>query len=197
MKKPLVVLIDDNLPEEDPLIIELKFEHSYPVELFKHSQDGLAYILDNLDKEIIVVLDIEFSPSEINGYKVLELIREQDKLIPVIIWSAKNGNDYNFTDFVNNHAMYYVEQTDDTADIINRIEDAYHHLKLDIATNIEMWLEQQDDKEQVISIDAVGKTYTAKELAKEIRMQNEYGRQIEEEIIQLTIDLLFRNQEKI
>lgn len=197
MKKPLVVFIDDNLQEDDPLVIELKIEKEYSVEVYKHSKDGLDFLLSNLDKEIIVVLDINFSPGEMNGFDILKLIRKQDKLIPVIMWSAMCGSDYDFTDFVNNHAFYYVEQIGDYEEIIKRINDAYHHLKLDIATNIEVWLEQQEDKEQAISIDAVGRTYSAKELAKEIRMQKEHGRKIEQEIIQLTIDLLFRNKEKI
>lgn len=196
MKRPEVVIIDDNLMQGDPLIIKLEIA-KYHVVLFRHSQDGLNYILNNMQKELIVILDINFANGELNGHEVIKKIREQNKLIPVIIWSAKTGEEVDFTDFVNNHALYYVKQTGNTQEIIKSIEDAYHHLQLDIATAMENWLEIQDNQEQILSIGVDGRPYSAKDLIKEIRMQTEEGRRIEKSIINLTIDLLFRNKESV
>lgn len=196
MNQPEIILLDDNLPEKDPLIVELSLIYE-TVKLFKHSQDGLDYILENLQKELIIILDINFANGEKNGHQILTEIRQQNKLIPVIIWSAKDGSSDDFTDFINNHALYYVKQTESTDEIIRRVQDAYHHLQLDIATAIENWLSVQDNKDQVISIDASGKEYSANDLITEIRMQTPEGRKIEEGIIQLTIDLLFRKKETI
>lgn len=196
MKNLEIIIIDDNLPEYDPLVFELKQQYQI-VKLFNHSKEGKEYVLNNLSIPMIVILDINFSPSEENGHQVLEAIRTQDKLIPVIIWSAKDGSDDDFTDFINNHALFYVKQMDDTEEIITRVNEAYHTLSLDVATAIETWLEAQDNKEQILSIDNTGKKYSALELIKEIRLQKSEGRKIESEIIQLTIDLLFRGQEKI
>lgn len=196
MKRPEIVIIDDNLPQGDPLIVKLEMAE-YNVKLFQHSQDGLDYILNNMQKEQIVILDINFASGELNGHEVIKKIREQNKLIPVIIWSAKTGEEVDFTDFVNNHALYYVKQTGNTPEIIKSIEDAYHYLQLDIATAMENWFERQDDQEQILSIGLDGKRYSAKDLIKEIRMQTEEGRRIEKSIINLTIDLLFRNKESV
>lgn len=190
-----IIIIDDNLPEYDPLIFELK--QIYPtVKLFKHSKEGKEYILSNLSTLMIVILDINFSPNEQNGHQVLESIRTQDKLIPVIIWSAKDGSDDDFTDFINNHALFYVKQTAETQEIIDRVDEAYHILKLDVATAIEIWLEKQDSKEKKLLVTSEG-SYSATDLIKEIRLQSPIGQKIEENILKLTIDRLFREKESI
>lgn len=196
MSQPEIIVLDDNLPESDPLLTELSLIYD-TVKVFKHSQDGLDYILYNLQKKLLVVLDINFADGEKNGHKILKEIREHNKLIPVIIWSAQNGVNDDFSDFINHHALYYVNKTENTDVILKRIEDANHHLQLDIATAIESWLNVQDNKDQVISVDASGKEYSANDLMTEIRMQTPEGRKIEEGIIQLTIDLLFRKKETI
>lgn len=195
MKNLEIILIDDNLPEEDPLIFELKEKYSI-VKLFSHSKEGKEYILDNLSKPLIVILDINFSPNEENGHQVLESIREQDKLIPVIIWSANDGSEDDFTDFINNHAISFVKQTSDTDEIIEKVDEAFRKLKLDVATAIETWLEKQEPLEDKI-LRTEGKEFTATDLIKEIRLQTKIGQKIEENILKLTIDRLFREKETI
>lgn len=197
MENTTIVIIDDNLPTDDPLVFELEDKYKY-VKLFAHSQAGLDFIVENLSKKIIVVLDISFSANEKNGHEILDLIRQQSKLIPVIIWSAKDaktGED--FTDFINNQALFYVKQTSTTKEILNRIHDANKRLKLDIATAIEEWLEQQDNKDQAMIYHGNGNIYNANNLIKEIRNQSQVGQEIEENMIKLTIDLLFRKKEKV
>lgn len=196
MSQPEIIVLDDNLPENDPLLLELRLIYD-TCKVFKHSQDGLDCILNSLQKKLVVVLDINFANGEKNGHEILKEIREHNKLIPVIIWSVRNGISDDFSDFINNHALYYVNKTEHTDVILKRIEDANHHLQLDIATAIESWLSVQDNKDQVISVDAGGKEYSANDLMAEIRMQTSEGRKIEEGIIQLTIDLLFRKKETI
>lgn len=193
----IVVIIDDNLKKDDPLIIELSMLFN-DVKLFVHSGDGLKYVKDNLTKRMVVVLDINFSPSEINGHVVLELIRKESKLIPVIIWSAKDfstGED--FTDFINNQAMFYVKQTSSTQEILGKIQEANRLLKLDVATAIEEWLEVQENKDQILILHGNGEQYSANKLINEIRKQTVIGQEIEENMLKLTIDLLFRQKENI
>ena len=193
----IVVIIDDNLKADDPLIVELHLLFN-DVKLFEHSEDGLNYVKENLTKRMVVVLDINFSPSEINGHEVLELIRQDSKLIPVIIWSAKDfstGED--FTDFINNQAMFYVKQTSSLEEILDKIKEANHLLKLDVATAMEEWLEEQEDKNQILLLHGNGEQYSANDLINEIRKQTVIGQEIEENMLKLTIDLLFRQKENI
>jgi DNA-binding response OmpR family regulator len=193
-----IIVIDDNLKIEDPLIIELGMEYQDEnVKLFTKSEEGLLYIKENLKKELIVILDINFPYTEKNGHQVLEEIRKHNKLIPVIIWSAKDGSDDDFTDFINNHALFYVKQTGTIKEIISRVKDAEHRLNLDVATAIENWLEQQQDKQQTLMVSGESNPLSVNDLIKEIRLETEKGQKIEESILRLTISLLFRSKESI
>lgn len=193
-----IIVVDDNIDSEAPLIVKLGMVYGDDnIKLFSKSNDGLEYIKNNLIKEMIVILDINFPAKEKSGHEVLAEIREHNKLIPVIIWSAKDGSEEDFTDFINNHALFYVKQTDTYAEIISRVKDAEHRLKLDVATAIENWLMKQDDKDQVLVVSGVGKSFTANELINAIRLETEDGRKIEESILKLTVSLLFRGKESI
>lgn len=195
-KKPEIIVIDDNTNKDDPLIIELGIAYGETnIKLFKDSLQGLDYILTNLSKKMIVVLDIKFTNPKDRGDIVLEAIRKQNKLIPVIIWSAEETQDF-FKSLINNHALYFVEQTDNTEEILKRVEGALHYLNVDVATAIETWLDEQDEKDQILSI-SNDKAYSANDLILEIRKQSEEGRKIEKEILELTIDLLFRKKESL
>lgn len=191
-----IIVIDDNLSEDSPLMITLQMEYSI-VKLFKNSNDGLEYILRNLIKKMIIILDINFPSNEYNGHRVLAEIREQNKLIPVIIWSAKDGSEEDFTDFINNHALFYVKQTDTYKNILSKVKEAEHRLNLDVATAMENWLAQQDNQNEKMIVLGNGKSYSANELIEEIRLETEDGQKIEENLLQLTIDLLFRKKEQI
>lgn len=197
MNKTEIIIIEDNLPVNDPLILTLETDNDANVKVFKHSQDGLDYILSNLEKKLIVILDINFAPKEKNGHTIFEEIRNQNKLIPIIIWTSNTGKEDDFSDFVNNHAFYYIPKTSPMTEMSAIVKDAVHHLNLDIATAIENWLFVQDDKDRTISISSNGKELSANDLINEIRLQTTEGREIEENLIQLTIDLIFRKKENI
>jgi DNA-binding response OmpR family regulator len=193
-----IIVIDDNLNTEDPLIVELGMEYKDEnIKLFTKSEEGLSYLKENLNKELIVILDINFPHTEKNGHEVLAEIRQHNKLIPVIIWSAKDGSADDFTDFINNHALFYVKQTGTTEEIIDRVKDAKHRLNLDVATAIENWLKQQEDKTQTLMVSGESDPLSVNDLIKEIRLETEKGQKIEESILRLTISLLFRSKESI
>ena len=193
-----IIVIDDNLNVEDPLIIELGMEYGdQNVKLYTKSDDGLEYIKSNLDKELIVILDINFPAVEKTGHEVLTEIRKHNKLIPVIIWSAKDGSDDDFTDFINNHALFYVKQTGTIEEILSRVKDAEHKLRLDVATAIENWLDKQDNKDQAIMVSGNNEPLTANQLIHMIRLETPEGQKIEESILKLTISLLFQEEKKI
>lgn len=53
-----IVIIDDNLLVDDPLIIQLQI-HDFIVNLFHDPREGLDFIFNNLSKKLIIVLDID------------------------------------------------------------------------------------------------------------------------------------------
>jgi DNA-binding NtrC family response regulator len=193
-----IIIIDDNLKQDAPLIVTLGMSYGDAnIKLFSKSDDGLEYIKHNLIKKLIIILDINFPVNEKNGHEVLAEIRQYNKLIPVIIWSAKDGAEEDFTDFINNHALFYVKQTGTYKEILFKVKEAERKLKLDVATAIEEWLEDQDDKDKKIVVSTDAKPLAANEIIHMIRLREEEGLLIEENILRLTVSLLFRGKEKI
>ena len=193
-----IIVIDDNLKITSPLIVALGIAYGdIFIKLFNRSNDGLEYIKNNLTKRLIVVLDIGFGAGEKNGREILSDIREYNKLIPVIVWSAVEIVGDEFLEFINNHALYYEKKTVSYKKIIERIKEAEHKLSLDVSTAMEEWLEEQEDKQQIMMIRENGKSYTAEELIKQIRLETDFGQRVESNILKLTIDLLFRKKENI
>ena len=122
-----IIVIDDNLKITSPLIVALGIAYGDSfIKLFNKSSDGLEYIKNNLTKRLIVVLDIGFGAGDKNGREILSDIREYNKLIPVIVWSAVEIVGDEFLEFINNHALYYEKKTVSYKKIIERIKEAEH-----------------------------------------------------------------------
>lgn len=182
-----IVIVDDNLVQDDPLMIELKEKYQNVI-LFDKPINALKFINDNLKDKMIVLLDIRLDP-QMNGHEVLDNIRKQTKLIPVIIWSAYDGEDDDFTDFINNDAFFYVNKSNDSDYLLSIVEKAVNCLRLDIATNIENWIfHHNPDENEIILIDNNGKKYTAKDVIKEIRMQSDFGVEIQEKVQKMAVN---------
>ncbi len=197
MDNTKIVIIDDNLKKDDPLMVELGVFFQNVI-LFEHFKNGLDYIIKNLKERMIVVLDLTFSHGDIDGNEVLKLIREETKLIPIILWTARDDFKRNdVINFINNNAMFFVKRTSPTEEILERINQANKMLKLDVATAIEEWFEVQDNKDQVMIVHGNGNSYTPANLIDEIRNQTDVGQEIQENMLKLTIDLLFRGVEEI
>ena len=76
------------------------------------------------------------------------------------------------------------------------INAAVRSLKLDLATAIEIWLENQENKdEKMMSINS--RSYSANQLIEKIRLKEQIGKDIEEDILSLTIELLFNHGDKV
>lgn len=194
MKKIEIVFIDDNLKETSPTLIRLR--KNYNVSLHSNSNEGLDYVLNNNAKKIIVVLDIGFPFGEDSGDQILLKIRKTNKLIPVIIWSALRLSEELAIKFINNQTLYFIPKTKHD-ELRHCIDAAAHRINIDVATNIELWLEQQNNKDQTLFISSTGKSMSANDLIHEIRMETQEGRDLEADILQLTVDLLFRGKEEI
>ena len=193
-----IIVIDDSISLDDPLFLELGEKYGGGnIHLFSHSQEGLDYILGNLDKLMIVLLDIRFPSAEKDGYKVLKEIRSVTQLIPVIIWSVRSGLHDDFSDLLRNKVFSYVGQTEGTEKIMSVIEAANNSLSNNVDCAIEQWLKTQPNRNTPMIATKCGKVYTANQLIREIRLQTENGVELQNSINQLTVDLLFRGKKKL
>jgi len=195
--KTQIVIIDDMLDYDDPIIIELSQTYETVV-LHKTPESGIEYIYKNLDKDVIVVLDIDFGGLSPSGHDVLNRIREKSFLVPVIIWSSINEEKSRFSDFINNKAFAFIRRAD-TGGLLKEIEKAEVFIKTSLIGAIEEWIltHEQDELKKPYLVLGNGQALTLQQILSEIRQESETGRMIRKNLMKLTIDLLMRKKERL
>lgn len=196
LKEFLILIIDDDFPKDDPLVIKL--EKIYQKVIVLQPTEALDYIENNLNKSILVLLDVSM-PHHLNGHQVLEKIRQKSHLIPVIIFTAVHEEEETFSDFINNRASGFISKDASSEDIIQLVNKVVVESENQIDNALEDWIEKQpDDKKNKPFISGPdGKMYSLNQLLTEIRLQTPFGKDMSGKIIKLTIDLLSRGKKEI
>jgi DNA-binding NtrC family response regulator len=194
-----IIIIDDQFkPDDDPTYIVLKENYS-DVLTFDSSVKAMKELPNFLKDKVIILLDLSFPSKEPDGHKVLEKIREENKLIPVIIWSAVNEVEERFSDLINNDAFGFLKRDASIKEISSKLEEADTYLNSSVSGALENWIKShpQDgtDKAYIITVD--GAELTLKELLKEVRLQTNLGQSFSKKLNKLTIDLLLRKKENL
>jgi DNA-binding NtrC family response regulator len=195
----IYVIIDDNKEISEHALLYSLEDRGDKVVFFQNPEIGLQYIIDHLNYNMIVLLDIEFSPSDKeNGHSLLEKINGISSLIPVILWSGIDETKESFSDFINNHAFAFISKYSTIPEALAVIEKAIEFLKFNLDNVLEDWiLQKNEDKDIPVYITTDGRSYSLNEIVKEIREQTSVGRDFSKKLNLLTIDLLLRNQEKL
>ena len=194
-----IVIIENDIEKykEDGLIYSLQDKFSN-IKFCEKSNEGLEYIKANLDKNMIVLLDIDFPYNEKSGHVILKEITDISRLIPVILWSGIDENREPFIDLINNHAFGFLSKTTTTSEAMEKIDEAVVFLKNSLDNTIEDWIiNKTEDKDKPIYITTNGVSYTLNGLLKEIRLQTEVGKEFSKKLNSLTIDLLLRHKENL
>ena len=197
-----IVVIHDDMDENYPLIVMLRDKYTdNNVLLFKHSQEGLSYVLDNLGKKMVVLLDKNFKDkNDISGLKVFEKIREKTVLVNIVLISANSISDFTEDELkiLINKDLFKLEKfTNDYNSIIDLIDEAVSSIDIRVDAAIEDWLmanNLENDKPILIT---ESKKYTLKEILYEIRTNTDIGRNFVKKVNNLTIELIMRNKENI
>ena len=197
--KTIIVIIDDDPRfKNDPFILEAK-ELFVDVMFFDDPNEGLKYVQSNMQNRMIIVLDLAFPDLLPDGHKILQLIRNQSFLIPVIIWSARDEDKEEFADLIKNRAFSFLKKTASSEEIINELKKADETINTSIDVALEEWInahsEEQKDQPYMVTVD--GKQLTLNDLLDEIRKQTPAGKQFSKSLSKLTIDLISRNKEKL
>ena len=156
MNNTEIVIIDDSFEMFDPLVVELR-EH-FPaanVTIKNNPDEGLKFVLANLSKKIIVLLDYNFKTGQPKGHDILLKIREATSLVYVIIMTAKQFSTIPHTelvDFVNNDALAVVQNTVDTAEILKLVSKAAQQLSVRVDCVLEQWISnhRRPDRKSVV-----------------------------------------------
>lgn len=197
-----IVVIHDDMDENYPLIVMLKDKYSdESVVLFKQSQEGLDFVLNNLGRKMVVLLDKNFKDKNaISGLKVFEKIREKTALVYVVLISANSIADFSEDELKTliNKDLFKLEKfTNDYTDIINLIDEAVSNIDMRVDAAIEDWLIANNLEEDKPVLITETNQYTLKQMLHEIRMGTDVGRDFVRKVNNLTIELIMRNKEKI
>ncbi len=200
MQIEILIIDDDKRFEQDAKFWALKDKYGDNVVNFiDNAQGGIDYIQENLHKNIIVVLDFEFSVNEKNGRQVFNEIMNFSSLIPVLFLTGSNRIEKDdYADIINNHAFGIYNKMITPKEFIEKIEKAVLYFDTSLDNTIEDWIiANKNDKDKPIYLTSSGQSYSLNEILKEIRMQTPIGKDFSKKFNALTIDLLLRNKEKL
>ncbi|MEQ8706429.1 MAG: hypothetical protein RIC19_21030 [Phaeodactylibacter sp.] len=194
--KTILVIIDDNLPEDfDPIIVRSE-EIFDEVERFEFPSEAIQYISNNLDKYLVVLLDYKFSEDEETGTQIISNIRGISSLIPVIIWTAEIGQIDDYPELINRHA-YAVHSKVKMEEIMESLIEAKNETRNSILEALEEYISKYSEgDQQSIKLESLnGKSYSLKELFSEISNRTEIGLDIEKILVKMTIKSLLEDNE--
>jgi FixJ family two-component response regulator len=214
MKNFKVIIIDDNIQANRPLIVQIKEKYGIEnVKLFNLKKDadgtpseGLKYILDkeNLKYPTVLLLDIDLGSKSINGFEIVKKVRKETALLQIIMMSAQpqiinKVTNAEWIELINNNAMAFLDTTTDTKIKIEYIEKAKHQMETRIDCALENWIAELDEEERNKPIYASrsGQQWTFNDILREIREKTDEGTEIEKNIITLTLDLITRGKRSI
>lgn len=198
MEVIFVVIDDSPVIKEHALLYTLEDKYGNIV-FFLKPEDGLNYIANHLDLNMIVLLDIQFSATDKeDGHSILKKINEMSELIPVILWSGINQTEEIFSDFINNNAFGFIDKDSTIQESLVTIDKAINFLKNSLDNVIEDWIiAKEEDKDKPIYITSDGHSYSLNDILKEIRLQTNVGKSFSKKLNSLTIDLLLRKKENL
>ena len=198
-----IIIIDDNLKKNAPLVVELIDRQGIEnVLLFNRSNDGLNYILQNLFQRMVIILDWDLGYGEIQGIDIFDNIRAKTALIYIIFNTVKEIDDIprkQLKRMINNDAMAIVDKTDGYKKTLEFVDKAIHQLDSRLDSVLEQWVNRHSEDERIKPYIATrsGKVYSLNDLLEEIRHRTDIGKDMEKKMIYLTIDLLARGKEKL
>ena len=198
-----IIVIDDNLKETDPLLVQLKLTFKEAeIVLIRNAKDGLDYILNNLNNKMIVLLDYDMGANEPNGTEIFTRIREKTSLLYVIIITAKLIDEITHKElvtYINKDALAIIDKTVSLEEKIKVVQNAAHSLDVRVDSILEQWVIKHSKYEQdePYMTTVSGKVYTLKEVLTEIRQGTDLGKSLERKILLLAIDLLTRGKKQI
>jgi DNA-binding NtrC family response regulator len=198
-----IIVIDDNLKETDPLLVQLKLDFKEATVILKTSaKDGLDYILTNLNSKMIVLLDYDLGANEPNGTELFMKIREKTSLLYVIIVTAKLIDEISRSElmtYINKDALAIVDKTVSLTDKIAVVKNAVHSLDVRIDCVLEQWIANhtEDEQNEPYLTTSSGQIYTLKDILNEIRQGTDFGKSMERKILLLAVDLLTRGKKQV
>lgn len=183
-----IVIIDDNMSEKEPFVqnIRMHYKDADYNHVFRNPDEGLKYVLENLNSKMIVFIDWNFSGHHKKGIDLLKEIRKKTSLLYVVMMSANQlRTDIpldSIVEMMNEENFFYLDRSNDNFDTVVSIIDK---IRSQWATKFDCVLEQwlirhpEDNDKEAFSEASSGKAYTWGNILAELRHQTAVGKSFE------------------
>lgn len=193
MNLTIVYIDDDKKMQEDAFLDDIN-DQVNEILYFEKPNEGLAYVKENIDKNIVVLLDWKFSSSTLQGDDILRDIGEVSVLVPVIVFTGASIDASEANKMFKGHAFSCVPKDSDTRTLVNAIRSAYDGIQNDIRSVMEKWILKQDEEKRNRPYMRSGdKVYTLNDILVSIRRQDELGKETTRGILSLATELFSNN----
>ena len=192
-----IVYIDDDIKMQEDAFLDDISDDVDDIQYFEKPSDGLLYIKENIDKNIIVILDWKFNSSLLQGNDVLKDIDNISVLVPVIVFTGASIDASEANKMFSSNAFSCVPKDASTETLVNSIRSAYDRIQNDIRYVMQKWiLRQSEDKRKRPYMRTGDKIYTLNDILNSIRKQDEFGKETTRGIMNLATELFTNNMRK-
>lgn len=192
----IVYIDDDNKMREDAFLDDV-IDVVNKILYFDKPLDGISYIENNINENIVVILDWKFANSSLQGDDVLKKIESLSVLIPVIVFTGARIDATEANKMFNGKAFSCIPKDATTETIVGVVCDAYDRIKNDIRFIIEKWILKQDlEKRNKPYMRSDANVYTLNDILYAIRKQDQLGKETTEGILRLAAELFTNNMRK-
>ena len=189
-----IVYIDDAVKMKNDAFIDDIEDVVNEVKYFEKPSEGLTYIKQNSDKNIIVILDWKFNNSSVQGENFLNDINEISTLVPVIVFTGADIRAADANKMFDGNAFSCIPKDASTYELVTTIRKAYDRIQNDIHSVMEKWILKQDEEKRNKPYMRSGdKIYTLNDILASIRKQDEFGKETTRGIMSLATELFTNN----
>lgn len=193
-KDVTIVYIDDDVKMKNDAILDDISDEVDGILYFEKPLDGLQYVKDNIDKNIVVLLDWKFNSSSFQGEDFLKDIDNISVLVPVIVFTGASIDASEANKMFKGNAFSCVSKDSTTDELRSAIINAYDRIQNDIRSVMEKWiLKQSEEKRNKPYMRSGDKTYTLNDILNSIRKQDEFGKETTQGILSLATELFTNN----
>lgn len=186
-----LVFIDDNMREgiDNPFVRSIsKFKKDADISVFTDPEEGLKFVLDNLNSRMIVFVDCKFDGYGLQGINILKQIREQTSLLYIVMMSANAISQIaglDIIEMINEDYIWFFDRNNGTVtDACNLIDNICKLWNVRFDCVLEQWLirHPEDNGKEAFSEASTGKTYTWADILVELRLQTPVGKSFEQKL---------------
>lgn len=189
-----IVYIDDDVKMREDAFLDDISDEVEGILYFEKPSDGLSYVKNNIDKNIVVILDWKFNSSSLQGDDVLKDIDSISVLVPVIVFTGASIDANEANKMFKGNAFSCVPKNATTETLVTAIRNAYDRIQNDIRSVMEKWiLKQDEEKRNKPYMRSGNKIYTLNDILVSIRKQDEFGKETTRGILSLATELFTNN----